>query len=92
MPARGKHTPDHARAALLVDRRQQWVSRLMSRGMAALPFWRRYHPAVDWDRYPDARYLKAAVLALPVHQQLNEAQIDWLADIILDAGGLRDGR
>lgn len=41
--------------------------------------WRQEHPAVDWGRYPEGRELKRHVLALPVHQDLDTAQLEHLA-------------
>jgi hypothetical protein len=42
-------------------------------------FWEQAHPAVDWGRFPEARELKSHVLALPVHQDIDEEQIELMA-------------
>lgn len=42
-------------------------------------FWEQEHPAVDWSRFPEARALKRQVLALPVHQDVDEEQLQHLA-------------
>ncbi|MFH0810956.1 MAG: hypothetical protein V2A77_10905 [Pseudomonadota bacterium] len=59
--------------------------RLFARGLAAWgveawPWWHeRFHPAVPWDEFPEARQLKQRVLALPVHQDLTEEHMHYLA-------------
>jgi len=41
-------------------------------------WWNERHPAVDWDQFPDAAGLKDRVLALPVHQDMSDAQVDYV--------------
>lgn len=47
-------------------------------------FWEQEHPAVDWRQFPEARELKRQVLALPVHQDVDEEQLEHLAATLRD--------
>jgi dTDP-4-amino-4,6-dideoxygalactose transaminase len=42
-------------------------------------FWEQEHPRIDWSRFPEARELKSRVLALPVHQDIEQEQLQHLA-------------
>jgi dTDP-4-amino-4,6-dideoxygalactose transaminase len=42
-------------------------------------WWNERHAAVDWEQFPDAARLKDRVLALPVHQDMSDAQVDYVA-------------
>jgi perosamine synthetase len=42
-------------------------------------FWEQEHPRIDWSRFPEARELKRHVLALPVHQDIDQDQLEHLA-------------
>jgi dTDP-4-amino-4,6-dideoxygalactose transaminase len=43
-------------------------------------WWDQLHPAVPWERFPEAVALKERVLALPVHQDVDDRQLDRLLD------------
>lgn len=45
-------------------------------------FWPQAHTAVDWAQFPEARELKQHVLALPVHQDVDERQLDRLVHVL----------
>lgn len=45
-------------------------------------FWEQEHPAIDWSQFPEARELKRQVLALPVHQDIDEEQLEHLAAVL----------
>jgi dTDP-4-amino-4,6-dideoxygalactose transaminase len=47
-------------------------------------FWEQEHPSVDWRQFPEARELKRHVLALPVHQDIDEEQLEHLAATLRD--------
>lgn len=49
---------------------------MRGRGITTHPWWDRFHPAVPWDEYPDAAFLKKHLFGLPVHQDLNSEMID----------------
>lgn len=61
--------------------RNACVARLQLRGIDALPWWAGFHTSgIDWPRFPEATWLKHHLLTLPVHQGLQDHQIDYLAD------------
>ncbi len=43
--------------------------------------WPGYYPGFPWDDYPETCALKDALLGLPVHQDLNEAQLGHIAEV-----------
>jgi dTDP-4-amino-4,6-dideoxygalactose transaminase len=51
---------------------------LKSRGITTHPWWNRFHPAVPWDKFRDAVYLKERLLGLPIHQDLTFKHLDFL--------------
>lgn len=55
---------------------------LQAEGIGASPWWGGYHPDLDWSGsdLAAARALKDEVLALPLHQGLDAARIDWMAE------------
>lgn len=64
---------------LLVANRRQWVSHLRARGIVAIPWWEGHHRLFSWDKYTEAHDLKMSVLALPIHQDLDEKDMDYIA-------------
>lgn len=65
---------------LLVSDRDNLVSRLQARGIGAYPWWAGFHEsAVQWSLFPDACWLKANLLTLPVHQGLDSYHLDYIA-------------
>jgi len=66
---------------LLVSNRDARVKSLQARGIAALPWWAGFHrDGIVWSDFPDACWLKNNILTLPVHQGLNDRQLDYLAE------------
>jgi perosamine synthetase len=51
---------------------------LKSRGIITHPWWNRFHPAVPWNEFPAAIYLKERLLGLPIHQDLTFKHLDFL--------------
>lgn len=64
---------------VLVRDRDRLSAALEAEGIAANPWWAGYHPDLDWTDFPEARFLKDHVLALPVHQGLGPAHLDRIA-------------
>ena len=58
--------------------------RAEARGVATLDLWARPHPALDVDRYPDARSRRATTIGLPVHQELRPRDVERIADLMGD--------
>ncbi len=70
---------------LLTDNRFAVIQRLHARGVEALPFWAGYHPHFSLDEFPDARRLKNNLLGLPIHQDLDESDIHYIANETIHA-------
>lgn len=68
---------------VIVPERNLTFAKLASELIAVAPWWAGYHPDLPWNAYPDARFLKDNVLALPVHQQLNTEDILFIVDRLL---------
>lgn len=56
--------------------REHVYDRMKARGITTHPWWDWFHPAVPWDEYPDAAFLKRHLFGLPIHQDLNSEMID----------------
>jgi dTDP-4-amino-4,6-dideoxygalactose transaminase len=65
-------------APLVVGDRQRWMERLSRLGAHPTAWWSGYHPDLDFTAYPNACLLKDSIVALPVHQQLNKEDMDFL--------------
>jgi hypothetical protein len=52
---------------------------LRRRGIAAVEWWNYGYPAAAGEP-PDVRFLRKHMLALPIHQDVTGAQIDYMAD------------
>jgi dTDP-4-amino-4,6-dideoxygalactose transaminase len=68
---------------VIVPERNRVYAKLTAELIAVAPWWAGYHPDLLWDAYPDARFLKDNILALPVHQQLHTEDILFIADRLL---------
>lgn len=64
---------------VLVEKRDQIVSNLRSRSIDAKAWWKGFHRSFPWNDFPDACYLKDRLLALPVHQDLSDKDIAYVA-------------
>lgn len=58
--------------------------KLAARRIFADVFWEQRHPSVDWERFPEARDLKAHVLVLPVHQDVSARQLEHVIAVLHD--------
>jgi hypothetical protein len=76
---------------VLVSNRQRWVEQLGKRGVAAIPWWSGYHRRLDWSGFPEARYLKDQLLALPLHQELDERHIEYIGECVRCIAKAKDG-
>jgi dTDP-4-amino-4,6-dideoxygalactose transaminase len=54
------------------------VQALLARGVEAVDFWSQGHPAAR-GRFPEVERLRAEVLELPIHQDLDETDLQWVA-------------
>jgi dTDP-4-amino-4,6-dideoxygalactose transaminase len=67
---------------LLVCNRDELVATLNRRAIYAAKWWETFHPAVPWDTFPTAVFLKHHVVALPVHQFLNDAHMCRILEVL----------
>ena len=73
----------------LVKRRSEVARRLQALRVDVIEWWSGYHRALPWDEFEEACFLKDHLLALPIHQQLNETHIRHVAQCARDAMCLR---
>lgn len=65
----------------VIVKQRDIVSRMLNDfSIDSIAFWAGYHKDLNWSKYHEACYLKNNLLALPVHQQLNEKHINYIAD------------
>lgn len=69
---------------VVVDNRDRIASELRRKGINPFIFGATLHPSFSIDNYPDIKYLSEKLLGLPVHQQLNEQDINILSDIFTE--------
>ena len=62
---------------ILVRNKHEVAEGLRKRGIQAVEFWN--DPMRDADIGPDARYLRAHVLELPIHQGVTQPQLEYIA-------------
>ncbi len=60
---------------------------LRRRGIGTFVFGRDLHRTLDRDEYPDATYLSRHVLGLPIHQDLDEKDMEFIAEAIKERPG-----
>lgn len=72
---------------VLVDRPEAFVAHLLGCGIEVSEFWQRFHPAFPRNRFPAESALKERLLALPVHHQLGERHMRWIAETVLAWNG-----
>jgi dTDP-4-amino-4,6-dideoxygalactose transaminase len=58
------------------------VRRLQRHAVSAAPWWDQFHPAVPWRQFPEARRLKARIVVLPIHQDLQDAHMDRIIGLL----------
>lgn len=66
---------------LLAGDRSRAIAALLARGVRPLEIWPVPHPILDRRRFPEPERARRGLLALPVHQALE----DWHMDIVLAA-------
>jgi dTDP-4-amino-4,6-dideoxygalactose transaminase len=69
----------------LVGPARKVAFRLSLDSIPALPWWSGYNrKSREWDGFPDACHLKDHVVSLPVHHQLTDAAIKFIAKRVVD--------
>jgi hypothetical protein len=68
---------------ILVEDKHSAARALWQRGIGAVEFWNAGDPRANCDGGSDAQYLRAHVLELPIHQDVNRSQVEYIADQVL---------
>jgi hypothetical protein len=68
---------------ILVQDKHAAARALWQRGIGAVEFWNEFRPLAEQDSGPDAQYLRANVLELPVHQDLGPSQVEYISEHVL---------
>jgi dTDP-4-amino-4,6-dideoxygalactose transaminase len=66
---------------ILVNHKSDVARRLWARGIGAVDFWN--DPQSNPQIGADARFLRAHVLELPIHQDVRPEQVDYIADEVI---------
>lgn len=56
------------------------IAHLAAKGVGSMDFWSLPHPAMDAERFPRAARRRGRTVALPVHQELREGDVQRVAD------------
>jgi dTDP-4-amino-4,6-dideoxygalactose transaminase len=67
---------------LIVENKDEVLSRLRSRGVQAVDFWRFSHPACALESFPDVARLRQTVVEIPCHQDLSPGRIRKVAAVV----------
>jgi dTDP-4-amino-4,6-dideoxygalactose transaminase len=70
---------------LLCRDKEQVAQRLAARGIETVDFWREGHPACPPDAFPESFALRQRVLELPLHQDLDQDDMAYLASAAEEA-------
>jgi perosamine synthetase len=62
------------------EQRENLYQHLRERGVVTHPWWKRFHPDVPWDQFPDAAYLKQKLFGLPIHQDITLKHMDRIIE------------
>ncbi len=67
---------------VMVENRELAEARLNEMGIYVGQWWAGFHRAFDWSEFPEARYLKEHVLAIPIHQRLNRKHVEYMSSCL----------
>ncbi len=73
-----------------VGDKQRFLARLRARGVRAVDLWSVPHPVLDVRRHPDAAERRRSFVALPVHQELTDADVERIVDAVRGRGRAPD--
>lgn len=66
---------------VIITNRYEVCKRLNVLSICAIEWWAGYHRGLPWQDYPEACYMKDHLLVLPVHQQLEDKHIEYIAEM-----------
>ncbi|MBI3185662.1 MAG: DegT/DnrJ/EryC1/StrS family aminotransferase [Myxococcales bacterium] len=70
---------------LVVERKAELLARLRMKGVEAIDFWSRFHPACEAARFPEVAALRRTVVEVPCHQDLDSETMARLALVVREA-------
>lgn len=70
-----------------VEDKPRFLRRVRAAGVRALDLWSVAHPSLRAERFPRAAELRAALVGLPVHQELRLRDLDRIAVVARDGAG-----
>jgi hypothetical protein len=76
---------------LLAGDRSGAIAALLQRGVRPLEIWPVAHPMLDRRRFPELERARRGLLALPVHQALEDWHMDIVLDAVKDVPAIRSG-
>lgn len=72
---------------VVVPDKKRVIDVLGARGIETVDFWSTWHPAAPPDGFPEVTRLRGGVVELPCLQDLDENDMDVVADAVVDALG-----
>jgi dTDP-4-amino-4,6-dideoxygalactose transaminase len=72
---------------VIVPDKKRVIDVLGSRGIETVDFWSTWHPAAPPDGFPEITRLRGSVVELPCLQDLDEGDMEFIADAVIDALG-----
>jgi dTDP-4-amino-4,6-dideoxygalactose transaminase len=72
---------------VIVKNRDHIQRELYKRNIYTGAWWKGYYEDLDWNDYPEACYLKDNVLTLPVHHDLDDKNIESIAENLIELIG-----
>ena len=67
----------------VIDEREAIHEALFRLGVDSHVWWAFLHPAVPWDSFPEARYLKSNLLGFPIHQGLEITHMERIIETLV---------
>jgi perosamine synthetase len=67
---------------LLTERQAELYTGLIKRRIDAIKWWAGHHPGICWAKFPDAVYLKTHMIALPIHHELGQDEMAYIAESV----------
>lgn len=61
-----------------------WIDELNKCAIKSTTWWEGFHRKLNWQNFPEAKYLKQNLVVLPVHQYLNDEDINYIITCVKD--------
>lgn len=70
---------------MVVQEKAEVLARLRAKGIDAIDFWKRFHPACDAAAFPEVAQLRRSIVEIPCHQDLSPEVMADVASVVRDA-------